>query len=212
MGAAVGGALLAVLAMVCYTWLKRRRRDRKASHSFAAEDNKITPRNLGVLDHLPQAVADETFRQKLRKLSTDIKNCVDSFFNDKHVQLDASAEVSLQNLAGQPIDETSWSAAFLNDNTRPYVIRLLIAQIMFKSIHPRHHAEVCLLPHQLLVVYQTFHKFSGISRRGNESRSGTSFFPWFMKPCATIADISPRHTKPHTTIGTLVQNFQPSLP
>ena len=173
-GAAVGGAILAVLVLLAFPRLRRHRRDRtEASPLFAEEEKKNIPRVDSVLDHLPQGFADETFRQKLGKLSTDIKNFVDSFFNEPHLQLDASTEASLQTLAGPPVTASSWSAAFLNDKTRRCVIRLLIAQLLFKSIHPQNDTDVNLLPHLLLAAYQIFQKGPQNSKRERGFGSGT---------------------------------------
>ena len=132
-------------------------------------------RDVTVLDHLPQAISDETFRQKLGKLSTDIKNCVDNFFSEEHVLLDASTEASLQSLAGPPIDGSSWSTAFLNDKTRSCAIRLLIAQIIFNAMHPRHCTDICLLPQELLGIHRIFHKAPETTRREGGFGSGRRF-------------------------------------
>lgn len=189
MGAAVGGALLALLAAFAYIRLKRRRGNRKDSFSSAAAENKTVHRDGAVLDHLPQGISDETFRQKLAKLSTDIKNCVDSFFNEEHILLDASTEASFQSLAGPPIDGTSWSTVFLNDKTRSCAIRLLIAQIIFKGMHPRHCADICLLPQELLAVHQIFQKAPDTTRREGGFRSGMGFFHLILL-CAVVLNLS----------------------
>lgn len=172
-GAAMAGVLLSALIAICYFWSRKRRQDKRAFVPPPMAKKDVVHRQLDVLDHLPQRTADESIRQKLEKLQTDIKNCVDNLFHtDNTIQLDDSAETSFQSLAGSPIDSSSWSAALLKDELRPRVIRALIARILFASIDPLCVPETSLLSPELVVVHRSLQAGPEKSKRDIDLKLG----------------------------------------
>lgn len=155
-GAAVAGIFLTILVVICYRSLKRRRRRGQtfSKRIHAPVEETIVYRHLDILDRLPQRIADEDYRQKLKKLRTDIKNCVDSFFVTEHITINSTEETRLLSLAGPPAGGSTWSLNLTDDDLRPRFTRLLLAQILFSAMNPSCNFETTLLPAQLLAVYQ----------------------------------------------------------